>query len=103
MGKAMWKKVAKVADFEKLGAQRVQTDELDIAVFKQDGQFYAIANVCPHKGASLVEGQVEGFAVTCPWHAWQFNIADGACQNVPGIKQKCYAVKVDGKDVFLDL
>ncbi len=103
MGASMWQKVAKVSDFDVAGAQRVQTSSADIAVFKKGGRFYAISNICPHKGASLVEGYVEGNVVTCPWHAWQFDISSGVCQNVPAMTQKCFAVKIHEEDILLDL
>ena len=47
------------------------------SVFNAGGTFYALENYCPHQGASLAEGWVEGTTVTCPWHAWCFNLTDG--------------------------
>lgn len=103
MGEAMWQKVAKVSDFDSQPAQRVKTDAVDVAVFKKDGTFHAIDNVCAHRGASLAEGYLDGSIVTCPWHAWQFDVVTGACQNVPGASQKVYPVKVSGDDVLVKL
>ena len=54
-----------------------------VAVFRTDGQFYAIDDVCPHMGASLAGGYVEGDSVTCPWHAWRFRLTDGAWADNP--------------------
>ena len=49
-----------------------------VAVFHtDDGQFHAIDDLCPHQGASLSAGHLEGKAIMCPWHAWRFSVEDG--------------------------
>jgi nitrite reductase (NADH) small subunit/3-phenylpropionate/trans-cinnamate dioxygenase ferredoxin subunit len=70
-----------------------------VAVFKVDGQFHAIDDVCPHMGASLSEGYVERGIVTCPWHAWRFRLSDGAWADNPRLKIGCYAVRVLNDEV----
>jgi nitrite reductase (NADH) small subunit len=70
-----------------------------VAVFRQQGQYYAIDDVCPHMGASLSAGYVEKGIVTCPWHAWRFRLADGAWADNPRIKIGCYPVRVEGDEV----
>ncbi len=52
----------------------------EIALFKaSDGSFYAVDNVCPHRGGPIGEGMLTGTTVTCPWHAWPFDLVTGAC------------------------
>ena len=58
-------------------------DGNEIAVFNIDGEFYAINNSCPHKGASLSEGQICGHIVECALHGWQFDVLTGECLTVP--------------------
>lgn len=70
-----------------------------IAVFRVGDQFFAIDDVCPHMGASLSGGYVEGHIVTCPWHAWRFRLTDGAWADNPRIKIGCYPVRVEGEAV----
>ena len=41
------------------------------------GTFYAVENSCPHQGGPLAEGWIEGPIVTCPWHAWCFDVRTG--------------------------
>ena len=54
-----------------------------VAVFHQQGKFYAIDDFCPHMGASLAGGYVEDETVTCPWHAWRFDLTTGSCTWAP--------------------
>jgi nitrite reductase (NADH) small subunit/3-phenylpropionate/trans-cinnamate dioxygenase ferredoxin subunit len=57
-----------------------------IAVFLRDGTYYAINDCCPHMGASLSTGYVDGDDVVCPWHAWKFCIKDGLWMDNPRSK-----------------
>jgi nitrite reductase (NADH) small subunit len=70
-----------------------------IAVFLSGGEYRAIDDTCPHMGASLSGGYVEGGLVTCPWHAWRFRLADGAWADNPRIKIGCYPVRLEGDAV----
>ena len=74
-----------------------------IAIFAQDGRYFAIDDVCPHMGASLGEGCVEAGIVTCPWHGWRFRLADGAWADSPRIRIGTYPVQVVGDDVRVDI
>ena len=69
-----------------------------IALFRHEGQYYAIDDTCPHMGDSLSQGYVEKGIVTCPWHAWRFRLADGAWADNPRIKIGSFPVRVvDGE------
>lgn len=63
---------------------RVEVDiEHDIALFRVDGVVYAVTNICPHKREALIyDGFVDSGTVTCPAHAWRFEICTG--RNVSG-------------------
>jgi nitrite reductase (NADH) small subunit len=61
-----------------VGARKVvQMGAYEVALFNIEGCIYAIDNTCPHQGAPLIEGWVAGGCVTCPWHAWTFELATG--------------------------
>ena len=64
------------------GSRVVPVDGGDeIALFRTgDGQVYALANRCPHKGGKLSEGIVHGRSVTCPLHGWAIALASGEAQ-----------------------
>ena len=91
--------VCKLADLKPGEGKTVQVAGQLVALFLVDGRVYAIDDVCPHMGASLGAGLVEGDAVTCPWHAWRFRVTDGTWLNSPRVKIPCYAARVVGGDV----
>ena len=73
------------------------------AVCNVDGEFRAMAGVCPHQGGPLGQGALEGSLVTCPWHSWQFESSNGACAFNEGIRIPTYPVRVEENDILVDL
>ncbi len=81
------------------GVKLVEIGRRRIALFNVDGEFLAIADRCPHEGASLckgrIVGQVEADApgaytlsrpgewVRCPWHGWEFDLRTGQSRCEP--------------------
>jgi len=90
--------VCRVSELAEGEARMVQAADKLIAVFRHEGQYFAIDDTCPHMGDSLSRGYVEKGIVTCPWHAWRFRLADGAWADNPRIKIGSYPVRVvDGE------
>jgi len=92
-------KVATVSQIAPGTGMVANVNDKEVAVFNVDGTFYAIDNVCKHRGGPLGEGELEGDMVTCPWHAWQYNVKSGNCLTKEGIKMDTYEVQVEGDDV----
>jgi nitrite reductase (NADH) small subunit len=93
--------VAPVAEIEDGHSKLVEVRGEEVAVFRIGDDFFAIANECPHHGASLCEGYVREKTVTCPWHGWQFDLQTGAGLTVPGMDAQSYAVQVKEGRVWL--
>ncbi len=77
-------------------------DGNELAVFNVDGEYYAIDNFCPHKGAPLSEGAVCGYIVECGWHGWQFDVRSGECLTVQE-RIKTYRVTIQEGSLKIDL
>ncbi|HEY0703488.1 MAG TPA: Rieske 2Fe-2S domain-containing protein [Candidatus Acidoferrales bacterium] len=74
-----------------------------VAIANVEGKFFAINNVCVHRGGPLGEGELDRQIVTCPWHGWQFDVTNGQLVTNPVITTPCYAVELRGTDVFVDV
>ena len=74
----------------------------DIAVFNFDGKFYALSNVCAHKGGPLNEGMFEKYLVTCPWHGWKYDVRTGNPPHEGGDSVDCYTVTVIENKLYAD-
>ncbi|MBF4559910.1 MAG: Rieske 2Fe-2S domain-containing protein [Pseudomonadales bacterium] len=72
---------------------RVQANGSHIALFNVDGQVYAIDDSCPHNGASLLFGKLDGRWVQCPAHGLRFNLATG-CLRGGGMNVRAYPVEI---------
>ena len=70
-----------------------------VAVFNEDGTYRAMDDMCPHMGASLSTGFLEASEVTCPWHAWRFDIKTGAWCDNPSLKIDTFEVRVEGQEI----
>lgn len=56
---------------------------VDVALFKLDGQYYALEDVCTHDGAEIASGEREGDVIICPRHGARFCIKTGAVLSAP--------------------
>lgn len=66
----------------------------------EDGALIATCGTCPHRGAQLGGGTLDGTVVTCPWHEWSFDLADGCGITNPQSELECYPVsEIEGKIV----
>ena len=96
-------RVAGTSDLSPGENKVVNVNGEDVALFNVDGEFFAIANTCPHRGGPLGEGLLEGEVITCPWHGWRFNVKNGVNAIMPNIKIAAYQVKIEGNDVLVSL
>ncbi|NHI01834.1 Rieske (2Fe-2S) protein [Oceanimonas sp. MB9] len=97
----------------------VQLDKFSVGVFNIGGEYHALLNVCPHRGAALCEGPVcgttqptdqrefiycqENALVRCAWHGWEFDIKSGEFLVDPSIKAKTFPVSVEADEVFVHI
>jgi nitrite reductase (NADH) small subunit len=98
----------------------VPVGKFGVGVYNVSGEFYAVTNYCPHRGAPLCLGSVTGAAVAgegsyevlwehegeivrCPWHGWEFEIASGKARYFPRRGVKTYAVTVEDGTVILEV
>jgi nitrite reductase (NADH) small subunit len=91
--------VCRVGDLAEGEGLSVKVGNHLVAVFCDQGRWFAIDDVCPHMGAPLSGGYVEEGIVTCPWHAWRFRLADGAWADNPRVKIGSFPVRVVGDEV----
>ncbi|MFH7029317.1 MAG: Rieske 2Fe-2S domain-containing protein [Heteroscytonema crispum UTEX LB 1556] len=55
----------------------------ELAIYRgTDGTVVAVDAYCPHMGAHLAEGKVEGNGLRCFFHNWKFD-SEGACVEIP--------------------
>ena len=79
----------------------VRAGRHDVAVFELDGAYVAYENACPHQGGPIGEGFVENGTVTCPWHAWCFDLHTGIMTLGDFAALRPFPVRVEGETLLI--
>ena len=96
-------KVASIDDVPEDGGLCVEVRGRRIALFRIDGEVFAIDDTCTHAEASLSEGEIAGDEVMCPLHFATFNIRTGACTGPPADEDvRSYSTRIVGGDVEIE-
>ncbi len=74
-----------------------------IALYRHEGEVYAIGDICTHENVRLSDGWLEDGKIECPLHQACFEIRTGkvieggpATEDVPA-----YAVKIEDEGIFV--
>jgi len=85
-----------------------------VGIFNVEESYFAVRNSCPHKGAPLCKGIVDGYVkgdkpgefeferdgeiLRCPWHGWEFDLKTGeSVFNPHKVWVRSYPVSVESK------
>jgi nitrite reductase/ring-hydroxylating ferredoxin subunit len=100
----------------------VSVNAVEIGVFRHGDEYYAYQNVCPHQGGPACEGlraaQVrdvinekglfmgqqfdeDAMNIVCPWHGYEFRIADGKHVRDDNVRLKRFDVSVRDGGVYV--
>ena len=97
-------RVASVGDIPAGHGLLVEAAGVTLALFNAGGgRFHATSPLCPHEDGPLAEGWLEGDAVVCPWHGFDFDLGTGKCRVDDSLRISVYRVRVIGDDVEVDL
>jgi nitrite reductase (NADH) small subunit len=94
-------KMTTLDDLTPGSAVEVEHDGRIYALFHIDGEVWAVDGLCPHQGGPLAEGELRGTIVTCPWHGWQFDVANGRSTLGTRLTQPTFEVRVEGRDILV--
>ena len=84
--------------------KKVVVNEKEIGIFLTDnGDLYAIGNICPHKEGPLSEGTVSGNYVYCPLHDQKIDLLSGKVQEPDSGCVQTYTVEVIDNEVYICL
>ena len=109
--------VAPAAELPPGARKIVSVDGREIGVFNIGGDYYALRNTCPHRGAPLCHGRLRPLMVApgvyqldrereaeilkCPWHQWEFDVKTGRALYDDTMRVRTYRVAQEGDEVVL--
>lgn len=84
---------------------KISNDGKDILIGNIDGNYFALDDTCPHAGASLFEGKLDGCTIICGWHGAQFDCNSGKLVKFPAQINdlKSYNVVVESDDLYVEV
>ena len=92
-------KVASLADVPLGEMLTIELDGDPVVLANVDGQVFAFAGDCTHRGGPLGEGTLEGEVVICPWHSGEFNVRTGHVVPPPESAVATYRVQIEGTEI----
>jgi nitrite reductase/ring-hydroxylating ferredoxin subunit len=95
--------VGRVSDFAPGAGKMVIVGGRHVALFRLGDQFFALDNMCLHRGGPLCEGPIAGEVVTCPWHGWSYQIRTGTMVQDPRVGVSTHQVRITGDAVAVRL
>jgi 3-phenylpropionate/trans-cinnamate dioxygenase ferredoxin subunit len=96
--------VATIDEIPDSGKLTVECDETLVVVFRVDGQYYCIDDICTHDGGPLGDGELDGCQIICPRHGARFDIRDGRALTMPATQDtRHHEIKVEGENILVKL
>ena len=95
--------VGRVDDFLPGQGRKVVVSGRHIALFRLDDQFFALDNMCLHRGGPLCDGAIDRGVVTCPWHGWSYEISTGTMVQDPRVGVSKHEVRLTGDEISVRL
>ena len=78
-----WHPVAVAAELNERPIKRVRILGEDLVLYRgSDDSYGLVEERCPHRGASLAYGRIEGSNIRCAYHGWLFD-REGRCVEQP--------------------
>ncbi|WP_460146598.1 Rieske (2Fe-2S) protein [Pseudomonas sp. S2_A02] len=83
------------------GRALFEFDGKSLALFNVEGDLFAIDDSCPHQGASLCGGRLEGRVIQCCAHGLRFDLRSGYLLNSTQLKVANYPVEIIDGQAFI--
>jgi 3-phenylpropionate/trans-cinnamate dioxygenase ferredoxin subunit len=98
-------RVASVGELADDSIMRVEAGSTPVCLaHAEDGNFYALNDICTHEEFNLSDGELWGLDVECPQHGSRFNLVTGKVTGLPAvIPATTYPVTVDGGEVYVEV
>lgn len=98
---ARWTRASHGAALVGDGPFPLSADGIDLVGVRTSGGLRVFEGRCPHQGALLGEGEIEGGKLVCRNHRWRFDLDSGRRDGGPQCLRACPS-QMRGDEVFVD-
>jgi cytochrome P450/nitrite reductase/ring-hydroxylating ferredoxin subunit len=96
-----WSRLTGLADLRGDGPFALSLDGRDLVVIRTPAGFRAYEGRCPHQGALLGEGELDGTTLVCRNHRWRFSAETGRRLGGPQCLA-AYPVEIRGDELWVE-
>jgi cytochrome P450/nitrite reductase/ring-hydroxylating ferredoxin subunit len=97
-----WARAGRVADLAGDGPFAISAEGSDLVALRTGGKLKVFEGRCPHQGALLGEGELQGGALVCRNHGWRFDASTGRRDGGPQCLRACPS-EVRGDELWVDV
>ena len=90
-----WLPLVHEFELQEDGFLKIKLFEEEILVWATQGRVFACKDLCPRSGGSLAPATLEGLAIICPCHGYHYELGDGRCREIPGLKLEVLPVALE--------
>lgn len=94
--------IGSLDDLPVRNSRQCEVDGRVIGVFHTTEGVFAVDDTCPHRGGPLADGDLDGIAITCPWHFWTFDLRTGEHAD-PRIRLVTHEVRLEDGQIWVRL
>jgi nitrite reductase/ring-hydroxylating ferredoxin subunit len=98
-----WVEAATEEEFASTDRKRVDLGGMKkYGLFKIEGSFYAVSAFCTHAQVEMLEGDLDGFELSCPMHGAIFDVRDGEVLAPPAYRAlQTFETRVENGKIFI--
>lgn len=97
-------KLASTSDLKPNSMKGLMVNNQKILLANVNGNYFAIGDICMHRGCQISKGKLEGETVTCPCHGSKYDLKTGNFLKGPTKKgQPKYELKIQGQDIMINI
>lgn len=93
-----------VAGLEEGKPGEIQVDEKKICLVRTKERVFAFAATCPHSGAPLCDGWLDGRGhIVCPLHKYRFDPGNGYNSSGEGYKLRTFPIEMRADGIYVGI
>ncbi|MGD0645339.1 MAG: Rieske (2Fe-2S) protein [Candidatus Bathyarchaeia archaeon] len=97
-------KLASTSDAKPNSMMGLKINDKKILLANINGNYFALSDVCAHRGCTLSKGKLQGETVVCPCHGSTYDLKTGNFLKGPTkLPEAKYELKVENNDILINL
>ncbi len=102
MDSATYLPIARLGDLAENSPAAAEADGLDLVLVRRGADVHVFEGRCPHRGALLADGRIEGPNLICGVHGWDYRLDTGISAYNPAERIHKFAAEVVDGTVVID-